>query len=175
MGFNPNTDLPKLWRKVIDRNGFLASAAAQATYLLGFDAAAGEAATGGASTGLCAFWFDPADWQVAARTTQIRVRGELVTNAVAPGASTVFTFGCYPVATWGGASNALPTVATFGTVSVACPAISNPAANTATHVEATPVNAPAAGWYVLACVLSGAAAASGAVETMVAELQVTYL
>ena len=175
MTFNPNTDLPNEWRAVTTRSGFFSSAAATNTYIIGFAASVGAGAVGGASTGLCAFWFDPADHQVAARTTQIRIRGELITNAVAPGASTVFTFGMFPVSTWGGTSTNVPTVATAGSVVLTCPTINAPTADTASHTEATPVTAPSAGFYVLTCQLSGAAAAVGALEVLLVELQVRCL
>lgn len=161
------------WKLVEQRFGFIGSAGSTGTYLLGFGATAGAAGVGGASTGLTAFYFDPADFAAGGtRTTKLRVRGTLLTNAVAPGASTVFTFGLYPVATWGGASNAQPTVATVSAATLTCPTISNPAANTPQHTEAVAVTAPAAGWFVLGCALTGSSAAANSIEDLTAELHV---
>ncbi len=116
------------------------------------------------------FYADPSDWAAPAKTVRYQLRGHLITNATAPGASTVYTFGLYPVATWGGAASASPTVATLGSVVAGSTvAVSNPPAATALSVAVDFV-APSAGFYVLGVNLSGSAAAGTAMPTAHATL-----
>lgn len=139
---------------------------AAGTYL--FIAATGLVAVSGAGSGGAAFWFDPADYAAGSRTVKVRVRGMVLTNAVAPACN--FTIGMYPVSTWGGASGAYSTITALG-AATASVAINTPALTTQTHSESSVVTAPTAGWYVLAVVTSGSAAANSD-TTLQARLQV---
>jgi hypothetical protein len=133
-----------------------------ATYLLANASAqigSVQAGSGSAVAKFYPFYFDPADWAASPRTTKLRVRAQVITNAVAPTVS--YTTGLYPVATWGGASGASPTVATISAVVTGSTvAITTPSANTANQGNSGDFTAPASGWYVLAVVPSGTAAAN---------------
>jgi len=124
---------------------------------------------GTAGTASLAFYLDPADWAAGSRTTKLRIRTVLITNATAPGIT--FTTGLYPVGTWGGASGANPTIATLSTViSGSTSAIASPALSTRTVVTSGDFNAPAADHYAFAVVYSGTANANANV-TIVVHLQ----
>lgn len=155
----------KLVRQASAAAGFAASAAA--TYLFGVDG--GLFTVAGVQSGRSAFWFDPADFAVSGLTTKVRLRGMMQTNAVA--STSTFTAQMVPVATFGGASGAAPTVATVSANVVSVSFGATPGASAQVHVEATPVTAPSAGWYALSSVVSGAMAANST-AAMVIELQV---
>lgn len=110
---------------------------------------------------------DPADFNANTRTTKLRLRFTAVTNAVAPAVN--YTAGLYPIATYGGAAGAGPTIATVGTVVTGSTAvISTPAAaGRATPAVSTDFNFPAAGAYLLGVVPSGAAAVNAVVHLIV--------
>lgn len=147
--------------KVIRERGAsdLQSAAPPAgTYVLGSgDDSTASAAPFPASQ---AFYLDPADYAVTGRSSMLRVRGFVVVNATAP--ATNWTFGLYGVATWGGAAGAVPTIATLSAVTAgSTAAINAPGATAPTTAASADFAFPAAaGYYVLAVVNSGAAAAN---------------
>ena len=136
-----------------------ASAPAAGTYVIPTDASSGGPGIAAVPVvATYAFYFDPADRTANTRTTQYRLRAQVITNAVAP--ATNWTIGLYPVATWGGASGSAPTVLTLGTVVTGSTvAVNAPAATTASQGNSGDFTAPAAGWYVFGVVNSGAAAA----------------
>lgn len=108
----------------------------------------GANAPGGASGGISAFYFDPADYPAHAK---LRVRTLVITNATAPVAS--FTGGLYPTTTPAGAA-ATVSVA-FGTVtSGSTAAVTTPALSTITEVSSSSFTPPTAGLYTLGMVIS---------------------
>ena len=117
-------------------------------------------AAAGAATGEGMFYLDPSDYPSSARTAKIRVRGHVTSNAVAP-ACTNLVYALYPVATVGGASGAVPTIATVGTV-VCSATITTPSATTQTAAVSTAVAYPSAGWYCLALTVGTGGTAANA-------------
>lgn len=116
-----------------------------------------------------AFYIDPADYAITGRTTQFRLRGHVITNAVAPASN--FTLALRPVATWGGASAVAPTVATLGVTDLLpTTAVVAPGATTTNNVV-SPAATLTAGWYVITCTTS-AATAAGSVVSLHSALQV---
>jgi hypothetical protein len=138
--------------------GQLAGAAAAGTYISRRDLATTTAVPVTAVTSVV--YLDPDNWAASGRTVRYSLRGSVITNAVAPTAT--YAFALFPVATWGGASGAAPTAATIGaavagstTTTIVAPAAAGPS----TPVTAE-FDAPAAGWYVVGMVQTGAAAAN---------------
>lgn len=126
------------------------SAAAANTYLMG--EANGFATINTVNSGQTAVYLDPADYSGGStRTAQVRLCSTIIVPTTAPGIN--FTFGFYPVATWGTVSNT-PAVATVGTAVVSS-VRNTPSASTQYHDESTAATFPAAGWYVMAVVGSG--------------------
>lgn len=163
------------YKTITQRGGRIASAAAAGTYLLRYHGVGANAALGDAGVVPAAdlapmFYLDPADWLANTRVSKLRVRGAVITNAVAPAAN--FTFGLYPVATWGGGASTYPFINTIGAVVAGSPpaAIAAPALSTQTVVTGADFTFPGAGWYVLAVVTSAGTAATS-VEACYADLQ----
>lgn len=130
----------------------------------------GVQAPGVIGTAQHAFYLDPADWAANARTTKLRVQASVVTNAVAP--TTTHTFGLWAVATWGGTSGNSPSIASIGTaVTGSAIAIAAPPAAGPTPATGADFNFPAAGFYVLAVVVTGALA-TGSAAVVHSKLQV---
>lgn len=98
------------------------------------------------------FYFDPADFTAGSRTTKLRLRVALMTNATAPAAT--FTVGLYPVSAVAGGTF-ISLTATLGTV-VAGSSVTftTPSASTRSQGNSGDFPAPAAGFYVLGVVLS---------------------
>jgi hypothetical protein len=145
--------------KLIFRAGAqLSGAAAAGTYILKTTGqGVGPIGTQASDT---AFYLDPADWAASGRTVRYVLRASLLTNAVAP--TSTYSFGLFPVATWGGASGTTPTVATINAV-VAGSATANVVAPPVTSMNGPNLaefDAPAAGWYVLGMVQTGASVAN---------------
>lgn len=104
-----------------------------------------------------AFYLDPADYAILGSTVKLRIRAGIVVNAVAPAVN--FTFTLNPIATWGGASGAIPTVATTSAaVSGSSVSINAPSAASATILAGADFTFPLAGWYVAQINLSGTTA-----------------
>lgn len=160
-------------RVVLTRTGELGSGSVTGTrlYTPGIQTAGPWLPTlGGVSTGITHVRLDPARLPtLAGKTKKVWVVGTLVTNAVAPLAT--FTFELRPVATFGGASAATPTVATVGSV-VASAAIAAPSASNGGQVVEGVATYPAAGFYVPSLTNSVAAmAANSSVATMLTLLE----
>jgi hypothetical protein len=132
----------------------LGTAFAAGTYIFYETGAAALAAVGSA---FGQFYLDPADYIAQ----KVRVRAWMSTNAVAPAAN--FTFHLYPVATRNGASGARVGIATVGT-SVTNAAINAPALSTTNQAASADAAFPAAGYYVLALVVSATTAANSTAE-----------
>lgn len=115
------------------------------------------------------FYLDPADFPtVDGLTTKLRLRAQVLVNAVAPSGN--YTFGLYPVTTPAGAGAGL-TNKTLGTVVTGSTAlISSPALNSNNQVASADFAIPAAGYYVIGLVTSGNVAASSHLE-IAAQLQ----
>lgn len=148
-------------RLLVRLGGNSTSAFAAGTYPLRTDFAALVAVP--VQAAWTAVYLDPAMWTATGRTVRYLLRGALITNAVAPTATYAFTM--QPVATWAGGSGSSPTTSTLGPVvtGATTPSIAAPAAGgPATPVEVE-FDAPAAGWYTLCMVQTGAAAANSLV------------
>jgi hypothetical protein len=111
-------------------------------------------AVAAASSAVCNLRLNPADFP----TSKLKVQGQVVTNAVAPAIN--FAFHLYPIATWGGASGANPTIASLGT-SLGSGTVTAPASGGPSSIaESADFDFPAAGSYALAVVTSGTTAAN---------------
>ncbi len=125
--------------------------------------------TAAAATAAYLIELDPTDFNANTRTTKLRIKASLVTNAVAPAQN--FTVGLYPIATYGGASSAEPTVASVGTVVAGSTVtFTTPGAGARTPQTGTDFNCPAAGAYILG-VLPAGATAGGSVQDVIAFLE----
>jgi hypothetical protein len=154
--------------KVSVRIGAIGSGVGAGTYLF---APAVIRALAAASSGEATFKLDPADLATISGLSKfVRIRATVETNAVAPAIN--FVFHLYPVATWGGASGAQPTVATVG-ASAGNAAINTPGAGAPTSADSADIAYPTAGEFVLACVTSGTTAANSSCLLRV-ELQERY-
>lgn len=164
----PNLSAAFTTYKTVWTGGFSIGTAGAATYIFGGypgGTARGIQVVGAIGTGEFALYFDPSDWAANSRTTKLRLRVFWVTNAVAP--ATTFTFGLYPVATFGGASAAVPTIATLGTVITGSTvAVATPALSSSGAVTSSDFNAPAAGPYVPGVVIGATAGNSSEVFTV---------
>lgn len=124
------------------------------------------AATGAAGSASFAFSLDPADFAANARTTKLRMRSTLITNAVA--SATNFNAELRPVGTFGGASGTTPAIATVGATTITNN-YTTPAANASLPLTSADVNFPAAGVYVFTVTI-GAAMAAGSTVVILYEL-----
>lgn len=119
----------------------------------------------------CPFlYLDDADYTVAGKTTQLRVRGLAFTNGTAP--ASTFTFGLYPVTFSGGADSLIATLGTVVTSSTA--AIAAPAANSAVKADSSAFSVPADGAYALGVVISGASVANNAIPMLAGHLEMRH-
>jgi hypothetical protein len=129
------------------------------TFLLG----AGTTGVGvehtSATAGLAAFYLNPADYEestVNKRTVKLNVQAAAITNAVAPGIT--FTVGLYPVSASAGAETVVSL--TLGSViSGSTVAFTTPAKETLSEAGSGLFVCPSAGFFALAAVVSGGAAA----------------
>lgn len=94
-----------------------------------------------------AIYLDDASYAVIGRTTQLRVRAQVMTNA-APGVT--FTFGLYPIVNDGDGTWSLGTVVSGSTA-----AIASPAADSTVDANSGDFAVPADGLYALGRELSG--------------------
>lgn len=139
-------------------------APAAGTYVLtqGLMFGAGEPASG-AKAALAAFYLDPADYLASAvntRTTKYNVKALCLVNAVAP--TVTYTVGLYPITKSEGAENS--NSLTLGAVTAgSAVAFATPAKESLNQSASGSFTAPAAGYFALAVVVSGAAAAKSSV------------
>lgn len=109
---------------------------------------------GANNTVVCALHLDPATIPtITGKTKKLEMRGWIITNAVAPACN--FTFHLSPVATWGGASGAWPTVASLSAATLNVGTITTPGATTRNGPIASSIDFPSAGWYVFGPANSG--------------------
>lgn len=158
-----------MYKAVANTYHVRADALTAATYVLAEGSVAPLAVTA-AGAGLAVFHLEPVDFTATGRTTFLRLKASLLTNAVAPTVN--FTLGLYPVATVAGAaatvSITLGAVITGTTVAFTTPGASNLFQGVSTDVSAATI---VAGYYVIGLVVSGASAASSA-QAIAARLQV---
>ena len=121
----------------------------------------GQIAVAGAASTYAAFYLNPADYAISGRTTNIRLSAVVFTNAVAPVSN--ITLGLYPIATFGGASAAAPTIASLS-AAVMTAAINAPAATSANQASSAATAFPAAGFYAVAVTFSAVFAANAQVS-----------
>lgn len=134
----------------------ITSGAAAGTYILSTAAAIANGSITAADPSVTLFYIDPADWNVSGRTTKLRIRAGVGTNAVAPGVT--FTVGLYPVSTLTGSSGAAPTLALGPVITGSQAAVATPGAGGGTWVLGADFNCPTAGAYALAVLTSGTTA-----------------
>lgn len=149
-------------------------APAAGTFLLG----AGTSGTGvlaaGATAGLAVFYLNPVDYTespVNVRTVKLIVQASVLTNAVAP--AITFTVGLYPVSAAAGAENVV-SVTLGGVIAGSTAAFATPGKETLTEAASTAFVCPTAGFYALAVVTSGSAAAKASAAIR-ANLQMTQI
>ena len=117
------------------------------------------------------FYLDPALFPGGPRTPKIRLRANVTTNAVAPNCTNLVYDLC-PVATVGGASGAVPTIATVGTAVATTVTIATPLATTQTVGTGASATFPAAGWYCFRLTVGTGGTAANANTIHGFELQV---
>lgn len=150
------------FKRVAMAHAPLGSAAVAGTYLLG---GAGNLASGTAQAWATSvrvptvFQFQATDYQVAAKTTYLRVRASVATNATAPGIT--FTFGLYPASSAGAADTL--SIAAGTVISGSTSAIATPGGSLITSAVGSNFAAPSDGLYLLAVVTSGSIAANSMV------------
>lgn len=118
-------------------------------------------ATAVAHTG--AIYLDPADYSATTgsttRTTKLSLRAHCFTNAVAP--ATTFTVGLYPITAFAGASGAVSSINTVGTVvGSSTVTFTTPGASNSFTATSSDFTAPTAGFYCLAFTNAAIVAAS---------------
>lgn len=152
-----------IWRTVIERVGVLKNTGSDPQFLgIRGDGSANE--TTDISYAGRAFYFDPADYVVAGKTTKIRLRGWVVSGAVSP--NTALTLRISTVVSTTALSAAI------GVTTLASPTLSDPGANGMVQGVGTDMTAPAAGWYALTCSCSVAASATAVVTS---QLQLSHV
>lgn len=110
-----------------------------------------------AAAGYSVFYLDPAEYATGALATKYNLDCTVLVNATAPTVN--FTAGLYPVTAVAGAAATLSI--TLGTVTSGSTALfTTPGATSLNHVNSTDFTAPAAGYFAIGCVVSGAAAAN---------------
>lgn len=119
---------------------------------------------GAVAGGMGPFYIDPADFAVAGRTTEFRVRGNVITNGTAPAAN--FTIGLYPITAWTGNAPS-----TLGAVLGA--AVHNAPAANSRLTTAGAAFTPTAGWYLLG-VAHNATTAAGSSTIVQGDLQMRF-
>src|SRR5581483_6987803 len=85
----------------------------------------------------------------------IRLTAWVLSDSVAQAAT--FTIGLFPVATWGGTSPQNPFPATVSTAIVSAAIVAPGAGGPPTKQNSNTVNFPAAGYFLLGCIVSNAA------------------
>lgn len=121
-----------------------------------------------AGSAQAALYFDPADFAVTGRTTQIRLRSVLISNAVAPGQSLISSF--KPIATWFTTSGSTLGIATLTGGGIVASNHTSIGANTREVITSSTATAPAAGYHALS-VFSPGSLTAGAAVTMILTLQ----
>lgn len=128
-------------------------------YLLGGGSTGAGVAAAGATAGLSVFYLDPADFkesEVNERLVKYKLLSTLLTNATAP--TITFTVGLYPVTAAAGSEQVVSI--TLGSVVAGSTCVfTTPAHESLTVVRSTVFTAPSAGFFALACAVSGSAAA----------------
>jgi hypothetical protein len=148
-----------VYRTILDVCGGVAAAAAAGTR--GFGHGALILAATLVTTPLDLIYLNPADYAVAGLTARLRVKAQLVCNAVAP--TGTWTFGLHPVTAVagaaGGVSYTIGAAVTGSTV-----AFTTPAASSMNQNASADMAFPAAGYYALGLVTSAAVATSSYVH-----------
>lgn len=118
-----------------------------------------QATDGNAVVHTYALYFDPTDYAVSPRSLKLKLRGQIVTNATAPGNN--YTFAMMPVTAFGNAISGLtPYIGTLGSaVTGSSFTINTPAASSITQGVGSDFAAPAAGHYVIVATTSATNAA----------------
>lgn len=143
--------------RLLHRTGGLnAGAVAAATYITRTDHL--NLSVVPAAAGSSAVYLNPALWTASGRVVRCLLTGGLFVNAVAP--TSTYSFALFPVATWGGISGSVPTVATIGTAVGTTPTIIAPPASAPVAPVSVEFDAPTAGWYVIGVIQVGAQAAN---------------
>lgn len=124
-----------------NRTGTAAGAVASGENILG----------GGEAPGVPYFYFDDADYTVAGKTTKLRIRAQIATNATKP--IITFTLALYPITIAGGADLLTMTLGTLVPNSKA--EFSEPPASTVSTVTSSQFEVPADGAYALGVVTNG--------------------
>lgn len=102
-------------------------------------------------------YFDPADHTVVGKTTKIRFRATVVTNATAPGVN--LTIQLCPVTAFGGAAGNTPFISTVGAATCTS-TFTTPGASSTTTQVSSEVTAPSAGLFIWTVTTSGATVAN---------------
>lgn len=162
------------WKTIAEGRG-ADNGSGTGTYLLhrdsnnGSDGSLQAAGGAGAQVHDVASYFNFDDFDAGTRAVKLRLRAQLAVNAVAPG--NTYTFGLYPVTTFGGTSGNKSIVTVIGAlVAGSNVAFATPGASAAQQSVSAEFTAPANGWYVLGLAVSAPAAANSWVAFL-AQLQ----
>lgn len=126
----------------------------------------------GNKAGAIVFPFDPADYAIAGKTPKLRLRGALLTNAVAPALN--FTCGMHLVSSTGGGTDAM-IVNLAAAVAGSTFTRNAPAASSVLRDVTSDFTPPAAGVYALAAQTSVNQLAASAAVAIMLQLQLHYV
>lgn len=161
-----------VYRPLLTVSAFLPRDALAGTYMLSPSVGAQPSAANLAPDNpVTPFYLKDAYFAVAGKTTKLRVRGVVATNATAPAAN--FVFGLHALTSSGGGVDELGlamAAATAGSTST----VSAPSANAITPFEGSDFNVPADGLYLPGCV-SSAQIANNATVLLVATLEMRHV
>lgn len=166
-------DVVGVYRTILSGGGNFPSDAAAGTYRLDFGSgwAASLSASGGTvEPGPPMVYLDDADYAIAGRTTKLRLRTQVHTNATSVGAMVISTR-LFPV-TVAGAANTLSY--TLGTVvSGATAIVTNPPISAITSAVGSDFTFPSDGLYIFCCTTDATMAQNSAMA-VTAQLQVHH-
>lgn len=153
----------EIYRHILSATSRLDAPASGGPYLLGASSTGSGIAVTAATAGLAVFYWNP-EWveekEPVSRKTYWRLRVSLITNATA--AAITFTPAVYAVTAAAGAEAAV-SVTLGSALTGSTVAFASPAKEKLEHSQTEDFAAPAAGFYALACAVSGSAAAKSSV------------
>ncbi|MGA7539958.1 MAG: hypothetical protein WBW93_14455 [Steroidobacteraceae bacterium] len=153
----------EVYKELISATSRLDAPASGGPYLLGSGSSGSGVAASNAAAGLSVFYFNP-EWvlekEPVSRSTFLRLRVSLLTNAVAP--AITFTAGLYSVTACAGAE-ATSSITLGSALTGSTVAFASPPKEELKQASTEDFAAPAAGFYALGVAVSGAAAAKSSV------------
>jgi hypothetical protein len=159
------------WRSVLACAGIGSSALTAATWVFMENGGMAPAAAG-QTVAFKGVYIDDADYTVSGKTTKLRLRAQLSTNATAPGVN--FTFGLHVVTVSGGGAGQIQASSIGAAIAGSTVAINAPGGSSQNQGVSTEFNVPADGFYMLGVTPSGAPAANS-IQNFNAQLQLKHV